>query len=56
MAKPSYPKDMKERAKKDGKKLITVDVPGFCFQGPATNEEVSQLMKLITSWLQLDKV
>lgn len=45
--KPSYPKEMKDRAKKDGRLLCTVDVPGFCFKGPVDKEDVKELMSMV---------
>lgn len=42
----SYPKKMREQAKKDGKGLLTLDVPGMTFQTPATPEEIVLVYKV----------
>ena len=46
----SYPKKMKERAKSDGKGLLTLDVPGFTYQTPATDEMISDVYDLFQKW------
>jgi hypothetical protein len=48
MANPSYPKDMREFAKANGKSLVTVAVPGFVFQGPVDAEQSRDLLKWVT--------
>lgn len=48
MARVSYPKVMRERAKADGKGLVTIDVPGMTFQGPVDNEVISKLVEFTT--------
>jgi alpha-beta hydrolase superfamily lysophospholipase len=50
--KPSYPKEMRERAKQDGTHLVTVDVPGLCFQGPVTKEQVKEAVEMLTRWFE----
>ena len=42
MKKISYTKQMRDRAKVDGKHLVTVDVPGLTFQGPCSEAEVKE--------------
>jgi hypothetical protein len=48
MSKPSYPKDMREHAKQRGRELVTVDVPGMCFQGSVDQKTVNKLLKWVT--------
>lgn len=48
----SYSKEMRERAKQDNKHLITVDVPGLCFQGPCTAEEKKEAIEMVTRWIK----
>jgi hypothetical protein len=52
MSRPSYPRAMKERAKKDGKSLVTVDVPGLCFQGPVSKKHVKEAIMMLTRWFK----
>lgn len=44
----SYPKDMKDLAKKDERSLVTVDVPGMMFQGPVDRETAKALLRWVT--------
>jgi hypothetical protein len=39
---------LRETAKRDGKHLCTVDVPGLCFQGAISGERRLQLIELLT--------
>lgn len=39
----SYPREMRARAKADGRHLVTVDIPGISFQGPVTKDVVKEL-------------
>lgn len=45
--KPSYSKEMRARAKQDGRHLVTIDVPGMCFKGPVDKKFVNQLLRLV---------
>lgn len=46
--KPSYPRDMSDRAKADDRSLVTVDVPGMTFQGPIDPALAGALLKWVT--------
>lgn len=43
--RPRYPKAMREYAKKHKLHLITIDVPGMCFQGPIDAEAKHKLIE-----------
>lgn len=43
----TYCRELRERAKRDNKSLITIDVPGICLQAPvdsATAKEVAEFL------------
>ncbi len=44
----SYPKEVREIAKRRGLGLVTVDVPGMNFQGPADPKLVKKLLQVVT--------
>jgi hypothetical protein len=50
--KISYPKEMKERAKADGRHLVTLDVPGMTFQGPCSKDQVKEVFEMVNRWLR----
>ena len=54
MKKISYTKQMRDRAKVDGKHLVTVDVPGFTFQGPCSKAEAKEALEMVTRWLKAE--
>ena len=48
--KPSYPKEMRDIAKRNGQSLVTIDVPGFTFKGPVPKKYATQAIKMVTKW------
>lgn len=58
--KVSYTKEMRERAKRDKRQLCTIDIAvskelkkgGLRYQGPFTESEVKQVLRLIHSILK----
>lgn len=50
--KVSYPKEMKEKAKKDKKPLCCIDVPGMTFKGPVDQENITEAVKMLTRWFE----
>lgn len=49
MTKPSYTKEMRQYADEHDMRLVTVDIPGMCFQGPADKDFVKVLAKALTA-------
>lgn len=47
----TYKKEVKDKAKEDGKHLITMEVPGLFFQGAVDDEERDQLNRYILDFL-----
>lgn len=45
--RPSYPKAMRDHAKQHKLHLITIDVPGMCFQGPVDVEAKHKLVQFV---------
>jgi hypothetical protein len=52
MKKISYPAEMRDRAKADGRHLVTVDVPGMTFQGPCSAKQVKEACEMVTRWFK----
>lgn len=48
----SYPKEMREIAKRESKSLVTFEGGGVRFQGPATKEEAAEVRDLFWGWYQ----
>jgi len=49
--KPRYTKAMRAKAKELNKSLITLAVPGFCYQGFADQKQVEKVVNLIRDLL-----
>lgn len=48
--KPSYSKALRAIAKERGLHLATVDLPGICYKGPITTEQVKEATEMLTRW------
>ena len=46
----SYPKEMRDIAESQGKKLVTIDLPFMTYQSPATEAEVNELHDFWLKW------
>jgi hypothetical protein len=53
--KPSYPKEMREIAKREKLHLVTVDVPGMTFQGPVPLPWAKELIAIVTEFANRDR-
>lgn len=51
----AYPKEMREKAKREGLHLVTMSVPGMTIQAPATSAEARKILKFMTLWLKKDR-
>jgi GTP-binding protein EngB required for normal cell division len=49
--KVSYTKEQRMRAQADSLALVTIDLPGFTFQGPVDRERAEQLDKFVMQWI-----
>lgn len=49
--KISYTKEQRIRAKADNLALVTIDLPGFTFQGPVDRDRAEQLDKFVMQWI-----
>jgi GTP-binding protein EngB required for normal cell division len=47
----SYTKEKRMIAKADNLALVTIDLPGFTFQGPVDRERAEQLDKFVMQWI-----
>jgi hypothetical protein len=53
MTKPSYSKEMRAFAKENFRHLCTIAIPGMCFQGPCTNEELEVVSKALKEVVEM---
>jgi hypothetical protein len=49
--KVSYTKEQRMRAKADNLALVTIDLPGFTFQGPVDRERAGKLDAFVMEWI-----
>ena len=52
MGRVTYPKEMREQAKAEGKHLVTISLPGLTFQGAVTDDCEKELDNFVCSWIK----